>query len=226
MSDFYKIQLLRFANDRGFTGRARPLTRRERDLSGDELNAAQETADADGRFRDVDERVIFEASPVVSESRGAEYVDRALPGPTGIIVYTATQNRRFSINGRFISRTVEEAMTNYGYVNCLRSWMVPQSTDGKTGRPPIIRLNGYKQQFFNIPVVLSDLSITFPEDVDYIDTGSAMVPIIQNIEMTLIESHRRASNDNRALTGEANVSDDTRSEFNLADFKAGTLPGY
>ena len=105
--------------------------------------------------------------------------------------------------------------------------LVPQSTDGKTGRPPIIRLNGYKKQFFNIPVVLSEMSVNYPEDVDYIETEKAMVPIIQNVDITLIESHRRLPRSERKNLGnQAEVSEDTANEFVLEQYKAGTLPGY
>ena len=226
MADFYKVQLRRFDNDVGFTGGGRELTSAERNLTGVDQELLAQSRDPTGTFRKEAEKVVFEVSPVITETRGADYVDRGLPGPTGIIVYATTQNRRFSIQGRFVSRTIDEAIDNYANVNILRSWLIPQSLDGTTGRPPIVRLNGYKKQFFNIPVVLSELSVTYPEDVDYIDMGEATVPIIQTVDLTLIESHRRAAN-GTAINGDTDgVSDNTRSEFDLGLFKAGNLPGY
>lgn len=225
MSDYYKIRLSRFAGDTGATNGARPLTQVELDNIG--ITGQEFTGDPEGRFANQTGAVIFDVSPTISESRGNEYVDSALPGPVGIIVYAKTQNRRFNIESRFVSRNLEEAVINYRYTNLLRGWMIPQPFgDGNAesrlvlGRPPILRLNGYKKQFFNIPVVITDLSINYPEDVDYIETPDAIVPIIQSVTVNLTESHNvtvaTANGSNRGLFG----------EFNLKDFKEGNLPGY
>lgn len=159
--------------------------------------------------------VIFNVSPGISESRSAEYWDTGQPGPVGVTVYKITQNRRFSIGGQFLSRTITEADTNYGYVNILRSWMVPEQSF--RGKPPIIRLNGYQKQFNNIPVVLAELSINYPDDVDYIEGTEAMVPILQKVDLTLIECH--------AVTEKASKGG-SLGDFNLEEFKQGILPGY
>jgi hypothetical protein len=184
------------------------------------------------------DEVIFDVSPSVSETRSAEYVDQALPGPVGITVYKLTGNRRFSINAKIVSRTEKEAAKNYGYVNVLRSWLIPQSADGsnaQVGRPPLLRLNGYLKQFYNIPVVLADLNINFPEDVDYIEvTEDAMVPIVQSIDLTLIESHKNSLTKNLSknaaiASAQQQGSSETvtaQSEFNLKEFKEGQLLGY
>lgn len=234
MSDFYKIQLRQYSNDTGYSGGKRPLNDSER-VDNDE---GVDTSDITGEvFVPSDyalRTVIFEVSPTVSESRAANYVDRAIPGPAGIIVYAKTENRRFTISARLVSRTLEEAKINYRNSNLLRSWLIPHSSrdDGKGGRPPIIRLNGYKQQFYNIPVVLTELSINFPEDVDYIEVPDvAMVPIIQTVEISLTESHRisafLSSTVSDAVTTESSsVAASFRSEFNLSAFKEGRLPGY
>lgn len=220
MSDFYKVQLRRYPADRGFTGGNRPLTNSEEALSGIERSLAAERADRFGRFTDADDTVVFDVSPTVTETRNVNYRDEAIPGPNGIVVYATTANRQFTISARFVSRTIDEALLNFKYVNLLRSWLVPQSPNGRSGRPPTVRLNGYKKNFFNIPVVLSSLSINFPEDVDYIETTDATVPIIQTVDISLIEAHGL---DELRVNG-SRV--DSSADFDLAEFKLGMLPGY
>lgn len=223
VTDFYQITLSQFALDRGRSNKGRPLSP---DVVGPFTPEQQRAA---GDFLDVIDRVVFDASPVLSESRTAEYVDQALPGPIGIVIYKMTGNRRFTISAKFISRTIDEGSRNYAHVNLLRSWMIPQaqsgiSGEGKTGRPPILRLNGYKKQFNSIPVVLSEMSVNYPDDVDYIEVPDlAMVPIIQSIDITLIESHKSTST---RLSDDAAKSNNQKNEFNLREFKKGTLIGY
>jgi hypothetical protein len=223
VSDFYQIQLRRFKTDIGASYGARPLTAKEK-----ESKTAEERLKITGEtFTEANDFVVFDVSPTVSESRSVDYVDQALPGPVGIVVYKMTGNRRFSISSRFVSRTGVEAKLNYDNTNLLRSWQIPHSADGKTGRPPILRLNGYKKQFYNIPVVLADMTINYPEDVDYIEVADeAMVPIIQTVELTLIESHKSTATriDVESAEGVSEIS--FRSEFDLAAFKSGNLPGY
>jgi len=232
VSDYYQVRLSQFAKDKGsgasiaagrvlapnnFVGPMTPDQRKNNE------NATERQKVVDGGV------VIFDASPTLAESRTAEYVDQALPGPVGIVVYKMTGNRRFTISAKFISRTIDEAELNYGYVNLLRSWMIPQSQsgasgEGKTGRPPILRLNGYKKQFNSIPTVLSEMSVNYPEDVDYIEVPDlAMVPIIQSVDVTLIESHKSTST---RLSDDDAKSNTQKNEFNLKEFRKGILVGY
>jgi len=233
MGVFYQVQLRRFPNDSGFTGQSRELTKLGNNgLNSQQREEARKKSIAGGLFSDsegssrVSEVVTFEVSPVVSESRSAQYVDEGLPGANGIVVYTVTGNRRYSINAKFVSRTVNEAVQNNAYVNILRSWMVPLGSGNvgsSKGKPPIIRLNGYKNVFFNIPVVVSELSISYPDDVDYIETDIAMVPIVQTVELSLIESHGQAIS---GIDISGSASGRLAGEFNIELFKQGILPGY
>lgn len=241
MADFYQITITRFVDDTGFTDTDDPTRQLARLRSGGAANAAELEAletqllEPKKEF----ERVILHASPTMSESRTAEYVDQGLPGPVGIVVYTLTQNRRFNISAKFISTTVDMAKQNYKYVNLLRSWLIPrghkQSESGgtggqpdnsaKTGRPPVLRLNGHLQQFFNIPVVLSELTINYPDDVDYIETDNAMVPIVQDVTMNFIEAHGR---EGESLGEDAKKAEADRlgATFDMKLFKEGNLSGY
>lgn len=235
MSEYYQIRLSQFAKDLGSVssiGANRVLNTSKNGVGLTPEQKAENVEIAEAQTivegGSVGGAVIFDASPTVSESRTAEYVDQALPGPIGIVVYKMTGNRRFTISAKFISRTIDEGKVSYGYVNLLRSWMIPQAQAGaggaKTGRPPILRLQGYKKQFNSIPVVLAEMSVNYPEDVDYIEVPElAMVPIIQSVEITLIESHKSTST---RISDDEAKSDTQKSEFNLAKFREGTLIGY
>lgn len=231
MSNFYTVRLRRFANDTGYTGGERDLSiLNERVKNGlPPANQKQAINDqgVDNRAIKYAEEVVFDVSPTMSENRSVDYDNAGLPTPQGIVVYRVTNNRTWSINARFVSRNVIEANNNWFNINRLRSWTIPKSTKEESvesGRPPVLRLNGYKEQFSNIPVVISSLSINFPEDVDYIEGSLGMVPIIQTVDIELIESHRTSV----VLLAQSEVSDAQlpEQEFDLQAFKLGVLPGY
>lgn len=233
MSTYYTIRLQKFAADDGFTGGERDLkvlSRRTKDnLPVENRETSLNDTGDDNLLREFEEGVILDVSPTISESRQANYVDKGLQGPQGVVVYQTTNNRRYSISARLVSRNIEEALKNFKNVNRLKSWMIPQDaakSAGKFGRPPILRLNGYKEQFSNIPVVIVNLTINYPEDVDYIDCSTAMVPIIQTVDFELLESHRVSSI--RLSASEVSEDDGTTrgQEFDLNLFKIGQLPGY
>ena len=202
MAEFYEIRLRRFRNDIGRTG------------SNRELSFVQEAREA-GQDIELANEVKFVVTPNVTESRSAQYVNEGLPENAGIVVYAVTENRRFSISGKFLSRNIVEAENNYRQLSTLKSWMIPRNIGNDRARPPVLRLYGYKKQFQAIPVVVSDLNITYPEDVDYIETGLAMVPILQSVELTLVESHPT-----RVRTG------GSVEEFDLNRFRQGILEGF
>lgn len=218
--NFYEVRLHQLQFDDGFTGQRRQLMRRSRneDPEEDKLLPLPYLGG-----------VKFDLTPTISESRSLTYVDEGLPSPVGVVVYATTGNRRFSISSRFVSRNIGEAKCNYDYVNKLRSWTVPQDREGSRAfMPPILRLNGYKKQFYNIPVVITELTINYPEDVDYVETDLAMVPILQNIEISLLETHslfERGADGRSVSTGEAGVRG-TDNDFDLEKFRHGRLPGY
>jgi len=226
VSDFYEVQLRQYPKDVGLTQGSRPLTNADR-VNG--LNVSE--VDGLGLFNNGNEDVvIFNLTPTVSESRSIDYTNTGLPTSAGILIYLRTHNRQFSLSAKLVSRTVAEAAKNYVYVNTLRAWLLPQTEGGLLSSPPILRLSGYRKQFYNIPVVISDLTINYPEDVDYIQTPDAMVPIIQSVEMTLIESHRLTLSKETAISDGNRVSSssggNSTNDFSLGSFKLGILPGY
>lgn len=237
LGTFNEIILSRVIDDIGINIKGRDLTPAEFEDANslEAINRIKNKLDRKaevtqrGRSAISNEIVFFNVSPVVTESRSVDYVDQALPGPIGLVIYKLTGNRRYSISGKFVSRTLTEAENTFGYINLLRSWLVP-ATDNKNGfagAPPILRLNGYQNHFLNIPVVLSELTINFPNEVDYIEVKDiAMVPIIQTVDITLIEAHGTRLNVGAGIIESGELVSDFKSEFNLAKFKEGTLQGY
>jgi hypothetical protein len=80
-----------------------------------------------------------------------------------------------------------------------------------TDTPQVLLFEGYAGQFRRIPVVVTGLNITYPQDVDYIQNSTGVwVPIVQDISVSLKEA--------RNITGTASIA-----SFNLQQFKQGTL---
>lgn len=85
--------------------------------------------------------------------------------------------------------------------------------------PPVLLFSAYsntnvsnKMQHINrIPVVIENLNITYPSDVDYVPTSSGVpMPIIMSIDLTLKETH----------------SPNEYDRFNLDDYRNGILKGF
>ena len=238
-SSYYEVRLRQFRDDVGSTPSNRVLAATKGGRNSSQLDdaavqylrtgvsvesqqtIANESVPGETNSGNFLNEVIFNVTPEVSESRTIDYDNQGLQSPNGIVAYRTTGNRSFSITSRFVSRNYTEATLNYLSTNLLRSWTVPQSLGSLSGRPPILRLNGYGNQFYNIPTVISSLSFSFPEDVDYIETDVAMVPIIQSVTLELIESHTVLN-----IIQYSGVSDPPVDEFNLGLFRAGRLPGY
>lgn len=67
------------------------------------------------------------------------------------------------------------------------------------------------QHLNRIPVVIQQLTIPYPNDVDYINTSTGVpMPIIMNLDLSLIETH----------------SPNAYEVFSLDDFRQGTLRGF
>jgi hypothetical protein len=171
--------------------------------------------------------VVFDHTPIVSESRTAEYANAGLPGESGVVVYTVTNNRNFSITGKFISRTIGEAAANYRKINLLRAWLIPPIGENveASGSPPVLLLNGYGTQFYGIPVQMTEFSTSYPDDVDYIECSDYSVPIVQTVTLSLIEAHDLERVVNQKTGDTASVGK-VSSAFDINAYKQGKLPGW
>lgn len=67
------------------------------------------------------------------------------------------------------------------------------------------------QHINKVPVVIQQLTIPYPNDIDYINTSNGIpMPIIMNLDLQLLETH----------------SPNAYEAFSLNDFKNGTLVGF
>lgn len=86
--------------------------------------------------------------------------------------YTRSENPTISMSCKFSAHTVEHFRASERAIRFLRTYtkMNYGRTDPDRGQPPrILRLFAYGQQMFNdVPVVISKFSMTFPEDIDYV----------------------------------------------------------
>jgi hypothetical protein len=154
--------------------------------------------------------VIFEVQPNVSESGSVSYFEIGdIRQAANLLVYMGSPSREFSINGRFVSRTVSEAATNLTYVRRLRAWRMPEKTGPGINlkTPSRLKLRGLGDWFKNIHVRIVSLSIEEPEDVDYIRVGSTDVPIVWPVTVSLKETR----------------SVDELRQFNIEKFRTGKL---
>ena len=87
----------------------------------------------------------------------------------------------------------------------------------KFGAPPeVVYLSAYasnnsQRNLYRIPVVVNQLSIPYPSEVDYIQTETGEpFPTLMTIDMNLTETH----------------SPSAYSKFNLADYRKGNLSNF
>lgn len=144
--------------------------------------------------------VYFNVTPTISEERGAMY-DDVTPAhhPGSMLKYNHTAARGWSIGSiKLISRNIAEATENQRILNILRSWLMPYygyGTEAENrnmlGAPPdLLELNAYgSKNIGNISVVLSQLNIDWPNDVDYLHTADGQAfPVIMNVSISLKEA--------------------------------------
>ena len=153
------------------------------------------------------EGVRFLATPNIDVNSQATYSEIAdIRQAASILIYVGSPGRVIGLNGRLISRTVEEADLNFIYLNRLRAWRMPVRDRDST--PEILRLWGYNKIFRGIPVVIQSLSETWSDEYDTITASNgAHIPIILPITLSLKEAQNK----------------DELKNFKYEDFKNGTL---
>lgn len=137
--------------------------------------------------------VVFEASSPVSESRSADYQGFDIVHlPTNLYAYRSTSGRHFSISGKLVSRTADEAQQNAKYVDLIRKWVLPDF--GNTGAtPPLVKLYAYGNNNINgVNCILRQYNFLYPDDVDYIFTSNPPMPVIMMIDIQLDEAYSAA----------------------------------
>ncbi len=193
------------------------------------------------------EAVVFEVTPEFSEGRTVDYKNLdPVHAPGAIYMYATTRARTFSISGKFISRSVNEATKNLTYMQYLRSWAMPVfgtvSANAPVGEnilgapPAILLLSAYSSgplsttdtqttvpgpngtllpalgnNIYQVPVIMTNLDIPYPSDVDYIPTVNKIpVPTVVTVTINLTEAH----------------SPNAYGAFDLQAYKTGNLDNF
>ncbi len=169
--------------------------------------------------------VEFKGQPRIEVSEKAEYdITSPIHSPTGFASYKLSNLREISIAEiKLFSRTPEEATANMKDLQMLKSWTRPYFGKSRpvVGAPPDIlyfyaysgesgRNSGVMESpnFYRFPTVLTNLSYTYPNDVDYIPTLDGVpFPIVMTITIQLLETR----------------SPNEVEEFNLQDYKMGNM---
>lgn len=143
--------------------------------------------------------LVFKVMPRIEESGGAEY-EQIVPvqHPGAIQKFRNSTARTWTVSGRLISRTMDEASENLAIVNMIRSWRMPFYGEGTNqsmadylgAPPPILTLSGYGPSMIGpVKCVLTNYSWGFPNDIDYVQTSDGNpFPVIFDVNLSLIES--------------------------------------
>lgn len=171
--------------------------------------------------------VEFATSPEMSESGSVMYAEISdIRAAASILWYQGTPSRNFSINAKLVSRTRDEAAYNARIIHVLKSWRMPETLRGQggigKGTPTVLYLQGYGDMYKDIPVVMTDLSIEFPSEHDYIRAGDSIVPIITQVSISLKEAHSLAG----AVGGPKSSIGEPFKQFDIVEYRSGTLKGW
>lgn len=132
--------------------------------------------------------ITFPVTPTFTLSHVANYNNQDLvhsnfPHP----VYKNSTSGDIAISCEWPVETIDEAREWYRTIHLGRGLTkMFYGTSENLGNPPFIcTLVGYQDTLYRIPVVVTEFKVDFKDDVHYIDTGSAFVPRLSVISVTL-----------------------------------------
>lgn len=193
------------------------------------------------------DKIFFKVTPTVDETRSANYDSFSPPQhPGGMQIYKSTTPRTINVNGKFISRTYEEATETLRMLNVIRAWTMPYYGTGTAesfnakgkgnllGLPPdVLIFSAYGSgNLENIPVVLQTYNWTYPEDIDYVYGAAPWKVDERPSVMEVTPSFMTLSGDDLVpvpriidvtLTFTETYSPDEFSSFDLNAYKLGKL---
>lgn len=175
------------------------------------------------------DEVAFDMTPDVAESISVDYEPLSPPQMPGeFMKYRGTKATTWTITATLTCRTRAEASLRYRDILILRGWSKTffgdkQKTDIFGGKsklgapPPVVQFSGWRGVVGPVPTVMTSLQITWPRDVDWIQTNytedgtSELIPFptVMQCTINLTES----------------FSADQFNSFDLAMFKNGKMVG-
>lgn len=132
------------------------------------------------------------------------------------------RNTSSNPNGGKVVTPYDALLTEQNYFGTKRSYQtgVPgvksKTSDLLGSPPPILLLSAYSKasaqhNLYNIPVAITNISIPYPSDVDYIPTLTGEpFPILMTVGIETIEMH----------------SPQEYEQFNIEDYRVGNLSGF
>lgn len=137
--------------------------------------------------------LIFPYTPTVNISATAEYESKNFTQNNySLNSWQYSRPAKISINGTFTASTQDEANYSFAAIHFLRSHTKgtfgQQKNFSVLGSPPIVLLFNYGGGLYkNIPVIITEVSINLPNDVDYVSCrdNTATVPVKFDISVTL-----------------------------------------
>jgi hypothetical protein len=137
--------------------------------------------------------MVLDASPdSFSESRSVNWSPYDIVHtPVQILGYGGSSSRTISLSAKLISRTAKEAKINKNRIQTIRYWAVNDFGAGNTGAPPpVLRLKAFKNTFPEMQCYLTNYSIEYPSDVDWIPTTEGdPFPVVMTVAMGFIECY-------------------------------------
>jgi len=136
--------------------------------------------------------MVWPYTPTITYSQDVQYADLSpVHSNQEILAYTRTPAVKLTVAGNFTSQTIEEAIYNVGCIHFLRiitKMSFGSSINPEPGTPPpvlIFEAHG-GAMFKNLSVVVTQFSVTFPPDVDYMSVnipqaGISRVPSVFDI---------------------------------------------
>jgi hypothetical protein len=174
-----------------------------------------------------DYAVEFDATPEVTESGNVDYYEFSqLRGPGSVLMYMGSPSRNFTINAKLISRDVTEATKTFADIHKLKSWRQPESYDGAvfSGTPALLYLQGYGKMFKDIPVVMTDLSIEFGSEHDYISLGSSIVSYFEKGNATVLDKFGEVDATKTAYRNKNTTEANKLTKPSTTEFEATAVP--
>jgi hypothetical protein len=179
--------------------------------------------------------VVLSTLPVISESNTATYTEIMPTHSIGTFqVFELSPSRHFELTDvKLVSRNQQEARNNLQKILTLKGWtksffgQMDETSELKNwlGAPPEVLYfsafsdDSHRGHMNRIPTVLKSISVTYPNDVDYISTayesdndplGGTPFPMIMQIGLSLVEQHSAYELE----------------QFNLNSYRNGILPAF
>ena len=117
--------------------------------------------------------MVWMYQPLITYQQGTTYTSIELVhANTELYAYTRTNALKFTVNGKFSVQNQTEGVYSLACIHFLRTvtkmWF-GQSDPNAGTPPPVLYFDAYGDYMFNkLPVIVTEFSITLPDDVDYV----------------------------------------------------------